>query len=825
MAKRASMTDGLYNAIATWNEIVYDSGMHASSEQNLPSSEGSAITSDTFTAPDLTSVCLGCFAFLSDNASGQSITMHARLEYDSTGGGAWGDVGTESTLAKSNDDDSNQRYQLAFKGFNHTWLSTSANRYRVKFWRTSGGSNHDLRLTPATGNPAVRVLSDNADAVPVDNTDDITVASAISLNVDASPGSETVTNYAESGANAFGNFAIEICRGGSLKPDANDRTLSVNGICKAVDGGSLGCGTEGARYTDLFTIKHVGSRSNYPLMYTTSGGKWLSYGDDTLTNETREALIASGTGTAADPFILSEARSDWAVDDLLVIEPEANGEHEDRYIITVNSSTSFVLSDTQGGSELALPNERTSGVVKAINCRHNVFIDPNGNNVGILSYDSDSLGELRLNGVLQDGGFMDSLSDQAARFSGNVYGGSSVEFFAVIGYMLAYASVGGSNTAEGGLNLYSHGNTFEKLRCVGNRRQGIYRSTGYENTVRDYRGVGNNTVSSSSAADIRISGPGLLSILSGYIDCCEDAVFFMATSADILMQSLEVGANEPPTSLISLNSGYYTRLDFVHCTLDYGNLMDSSDTILNGIAGSYIGFHFCDTPDFTSNSETIRYTPGGTVSQTGKDGDGVDLDNTTVRTVGNNPTLYEPVNGLLDVLTIEQRKEEGVVFNSHIVTENFIAGDSVTIEMFKHNSAVANDSIVWTGTELNGDPDALGDWTTFSLVASNIVNEDTEAEVRITISSIQANAKVYMADDYNAQDSLSPSPGGRVWPKAKRSMVYPQALSENALALAFWKERILEGTDAELIAKYGDMSAAQSANATNEGVTNLQVAP
>jgi len=483
MALRVSMTNGISNTAATWNEVVYNSGMHNSTEVAFPSTEGAAAVSDVFTAPDLTSQCLGAICWLSDNASAQDVTIHARLqEYD--GVSAWVDKGTQIDITKANDATSNDHYHLAFNGFNYTWATLTAGYYRVKYWKTAGGSNHDYRATPAGGVVvATIVIGDNATAVPVSG-DTVIIASTVTQNADHTWGDGVVTNFELNTSGAFGGFACAVVRGGILQPETgNDRILSINGIIRCVDTGKIKAGTDTVRYEDNWTFRYVLATDDVVFFYRHYGGQVELYGDDRTHGTEREAFITSGTGTAVDPLIISEARTSWAVDDEIVFEPEANNEHEVKYIRTVVSSTSFTLAATPGGAESALTNERTSGLTLAINCHSNIIFESTGGDASV-DFESaicEDAGTPIMSNIKIDSLFNDAKSDAAFYIES---GSLSMEFdhiyiknpeqigisvqsnSVIIDHFVGYENNTTGNT-EGLVNTYCSSSIFSDVRLIG----------------------------------------------------------------------------------------------------------------------------------------------------------------------------------------------------------------------------------------------------------------------------------------------------------------------------------------------------------------------
>ncbi len=808
MAKRISFNGGNSNSATTWNTIVFDSGMKDVTESDIPDSEGSAAVSDVFTAPNLTSDCVGCVMYLSDMSSiVETWTVHARLqEYD--GVSAWVDKGTQVDVVRTNDRDRNDNHTLPFNGFNYAWTTLSAGYYRVKLWRTGGSIGHEYRESSASTNPAVIVCSDDNPTVPASG-DDVSIFATVTQNADHTWGSETVTTETSDAGNTFCGFAVLVGHGGSIEPDdVADRTLSINGIMRFEDTGEFKAGASGSGITNKWTLKHVGAGSNYAYIYGKPTWVGAVYSDDTNHGTQREAFC-TGTGTTGDPIILTETRTGWAVDDQLVFEPEARGEHEIKYIRTVNSSTSFVLASTKGGAESGLSNQRTTGKTKAINVEMNVVFDCNGNSVGTY-FESDNWAtgtSVRMSGIEQIGGFMNKYSDNAFYTDtnphsdwiwdnfflkngtqGNMYLGTKN---ATWNYITSYGAQGTSNASEGGIQLQGSGTTYTGLRVMGCTRQGIYTSSSYKSTTTDFRLLGNNTSQTNTSTSFRCTAGGGNRWNAGYIDDdTDDAIIYYSGSnfLDVWTNCTFGDINTSP-NFLALNGETFNEVVFVDCTLNYtaGNFWETGDDIIYGIEGSYIGLHYCTTPDFTSDEETIIYTINGNVSRSGKDSTGADLKNSSVRTAGNNPLLIEPTNGKFVEFLIEQRKYEAVNFNGFVITENFAAGNSAKIELFKYGSTVADDSIEWTGTEVNGTPATTADWTSFSLTASNTDASDRVAKIVVTVNSEETDARFFLGDMYNSQDTLSPVPGGRVYHQAKISpLIYNQIASEDSIALKVW---------------------------------------
>lgn len=357
-----------FNTAANWDEGVNTPSIHASTSITVSSS---GVFSATFTAPNTTNACTGVLVPVASVGTAGTIT--ATLQELSV------DVaGADSTINIT-----------ALRGSTHVFFefttpfvftSTAAGRYRMKL-NTAGASGTTLIAADSGGANFAYLATMNNNVVPTTG-DDIYFQSpnqgaALVIDLDTSPSIGSGTNTVIPVFRSWGNAMVFSNNGVLSWPTGTSRTLTCKGNILIENAGELRMGATGAKIATGTLARLVFDQNaitcNYGYVHL-NGGKTSLQGTSLTFNKT---TLASGVGTAASPFVSTDS-VDWSVGDELIFVPVSNNaanydETETRFIIVKNSATSYVLSATSGGAEVAFAYSHTAGAV--FNATRSVLID------------------------------------------------------------------------------------------------------------------------------------------------------------------------------------------------------------------------------------------------------------------------------------------------------------------------------------------------------------------------------------------------------------------------------------------------------------------
>ena len=380
MSYRVSNGTGTsFNTAANWDEGVNAPSIHATTSITI---SATGVFSAVFTAPNLVNAATGVVVPVV--AKGTAGTIIATLQQFS--GAAWADVAgatatiTITTLVASS---------KTFFEFTTPYVFTTltAGYYRVKL-NTSGATGTTSMAANSAGTEFSYLATMNSNVVPVLGDDVIIVSpnqgADLEISLDASPTIGSGTNTSVPAFRSWGN-GLELTNNGILTwPTAASRTLTCRGNVLVMSGGEFRMGTTTSQIpagiTARFSFDQNGTTTNFGFVQLTGGivslqGAGLTY---------KKTTLSSGVGTAASPFVSADA-VDWTVGDELLFVPVSNNaanydEMETRFIITKNSTTSYVLSATSGGAEVAFTYSHTAGTV--FNLTRRVLIDTTDTTLG-----------------------------------------------------------------------------------------------------------------------------------------------------------------------------------------------------------------------------------------------------------------------------------------------------------------------------------------------------------------------------------------------------------------------------------------------------------
>lgn len=377
MAQRVNNNTGNWSSATLWDSMSSAMTLHASTNVTVTGT----IYSAAFTAPSIVNFSTGVGVNFSK--AGTAGTMAFTLqEYN---GAAWLD--TAATASAGVTDITAGSYLYLRWGTAYQYTTTTAGRYRVKIVMTGGSGTTQLSADAAGTAFGYFASDDRVSALAA--TDDVyvcgdgTTARTVTVdNTSAQCGNATSTSLVT--ARLVG-CAVTVGISGTLAwSNAASSTLTAKGSLVAA-GGKIEMGSVASpissSYVATLAIDENGTGGNFGIgVFFGALSKFEAQG---ASRTSWEGTYKSGAGTAASPLI-TNAAIDLAVNDEIWIAPtEGYAQGETRYVITVNSPTSYVVSSTIGGAETALTYTHDDGadilsvtrnvVIKTTNAAHGLY--------------------------------------------------------------------------------------------------------------------------------------------------------------------------------------------------------------------------------------------------------------------------------------------------------------------------------------------------------------------------------------------------------------------------------------------------------------------
>lgn len=779
MARHVGIATDVWTSAAAWNQITNTPTIHASTNINISTTN---LFTATFTAPNTTNACTGVALYLATaNTSGGDITITLQES----------GVDTAATVTVASSLFTNSQTWIYFRFASpYTFTTTGAGAYRFKVVNSSA-SNVPIGAADSGGGNLAYLATDDRAAVPA-STDDVWIlgnngANSITVTMDGTQsigatGTATTTSRSVTAAVMIGE------RGKLSWDTAASASLTCLGAYIVAMGGTWEVGTTGTPYPSgriaQLLMNQNGSSNTYAV--TTFGTVTLQ-GTPKSSTSLWKTKYASGTGTAASPLVVADA-VDWSVDDeILVGSTSGRTETEYRFIITKNSSTSYVISSTQGGAEAALANTHTTDAW-IVNLTRNIIIKPTAANVTFqctLSSGSGlgstpQAGDVNIDWVRweQTGTFGVNLSAGTASNCSCDY---SVSYNHDVGWFWNQST--GEVTYTGlvtckGENLGSARNGFFVGSSSGVSDKTLVDCFAFDQTG----GNGWNSLSMTNMTFTRCYGIGLnhsnagnftalsaTSMFACTFDTCEfhasgNGFRVSGSSGSKFIDCLFGTKGTNGTDVVSQTS--YNDVTFESCTFGSATFVSS---YTNLTPGAELRFHKLSG---TENNH-IWYTRYGTARSTG-----TGLVDTTVRTAGslgvrlapeNNSTgfywdfqILAPASSIVSFFCYSQKN---VAFGTSTAKfELFLPGSIPGVD-------VADDSYTL--------PNTTGSWLPVSLSANYSGTADGLATIRVTGITSTSAAYLYVDDLFNADDSTAMKLAALdVWRDGKPSQIIaPQAVS------------------------------------------------
>lgn len=766
MAYKVAAVTGNWSTAGTWYSVPNTPTLHAST--NITISTTNLFTA-TFTAPNLVDSVNGCLLYIiAPGTAGQTVTVTLQ---DNTV-----DTGATATLSFT-DIKANSWVYFSF-GTPYTFASLAAGRYRFKVVSSGSGSHTGaadsgaanlayLATTDATGAPAstdyVFITSKNLGAAIT-----VTMEGTRSIGNGADTASPSSTCTRSIG------IAVQILYNGILSWDtATSATLTSLGSIISANGGEFRMGTVAVPLVSGVLARLIfnenGTSCNYGLIQMPSG-KVTMQGIAKSSTSLWKTKYASGSGTAASPLITADA-VDWVVGDEIVKGPSTNNaanysEGESRFIITKNSSTSYVVSATKGGAESAFTNINTDSWL--INVERNALIDTT-NTAQSFYFCIQETADASL--IQVKWARFETLGASTAIVKNGVIFATG-DTFGNIDYSVAYRPlyrgftwngstatqshtglvVYGQNSAAATYGIDIAGNaankTFTDCFAINCNRGGIGIIASSCTFNRIYA-LGCNSANSASVAALTINS----------YNCTYNSIevhanrlhgIWMRSNAENTFNSALVGTKGDNDIDVDIESGNFNKAYFISSSF-------SSATFVNGysgmVDGSRIGFQNLSG---TANNH-VSYYKYGLLRSTG-----AGLADTTIRTSGSRGVRLAPenlANGLLWEFQIPAIALSTVFWKGYLQKNAAFGTDVCRVELWLPGSTSADATSTLS--------DTTGTWQSVLVNAYYSGTESKLATIKIYALSATASAYIFIDDMYDAGDGSSttsnPIAGLDIW--------------------------------------------------------------
>ena len=778
MAYRVPNTDTDTTSITGFDTVTNVPTVHAST--NITNA-GTMYTA-TFTAPNTTNACKGVLLYF--NGSGVTGSMTVTLQENTVDTAAVKALTMPFTKAG-----------LVYFQFPtpYVFTATTAGYYRFKVVAPTGQAGGSMADSGGTL-PAYMAVDDRSGALGA--TDDLVVVSpnntgTVTVTILGTGSSFGSGTYTGAGTDNRGlGYGIQVGNGGILKWDTSaDSTLNLKGTIKIEDGGERQMGTVASPFPSAYKAKLIfnqnAGHANYGIVTASgTGAKDSMVGSPKPDTTNWKTTYVSGTGTAASPLVVAGSVS-WSVNDQILIAASSNNatnynECEYRYIKTVNSPTSYVLSSTVGGAESALTYTHTNAYI--LNIERNVIVECTDTtyawwyqnqcttlanmNVQWARFNTcgSSVTSNRQGFQLCRGGG----GNAVVNFDYNVlFGGQSSPFYmdsnqtaqTYTGNIVAGLTTGGFcyNMAFGNANK-----TFNDCFAVDHQGDGFLPNTCNTMIFNRCFSIGGSKNSNGGA------GFATNATINSQFNNCEAHCIrgygiriqggtFLTTFESCLLGSKGENKNRD----VNFSSGFSSTL-FNNCLLGSTNEVSGNSGL---VKGSVSKFHKLDQID----NKHMFFTRYGSAQSCG-----AGLLDTNVRTAGSMSLRLSPIDatvGFTWSFKILAKALSAVSVSGFIQKNAAFGTDVCTVDLYLPGSVTPDATM--------NMPDDTS-WNVFNLAANYTGTVDLYATVVITAKSATANAYVYVDDIFNGTNKIT---AFDVWDEGMPSPIMFEQLGD---ASAVW---------------------------------------
>lgn len=747
---------GNFSNSAIWDTVANTPTINSSNSINVTTA---GVTTLGYTAPNTSNAVTGVWVYCTTPpASGRNWT--ATLVESGV------EVGTPATMLQTNMPTNTWVYFRLATPYVYTTVVASSYQWRIK----STTANSGTVFSDTAGTALMYMSTDDRHTVP-SAADQIYFGSpnctgVITVTVDGTTALTGGTGTA--GTQRAINLGMYI--GGALVDDAVtlewDRTanasLQVTGDIAHFTGGTIKLGDVGnpqpAGKVATLTVRSTSGTA--ARIVQVGSPKFFMQGNPLTYYNTN---LVSGTGTAASPLVTSDS-VDWTVGDRILVTATSNSatnynENEYRFIITKNSSTSYVLSATSGGVEAAFTFTHSTNA-KVLNVTRNVVLQSANTNIlgfsiatTIAGYTEIKWANLKNMGTTAG---TPSIITQAALYGLVHNAGTEANidynvFDLIVSYGLIslvttpktytgnifIGSTNGSGAGCAGLGVAGVNSTFVDHFIVDCNRQGIeYR--GVNCTFTNPTIIGCNKIGNAAQGGFYLANGGPAVVTGANIHANRVAGVVAATSFNTNLTNSDVGNKgiNPVDVFVVTNSA--NNILFTNCNL--GGTLTASNYLNGAVGATLIRF---DRFNQTANRHQW-YTEYGSAQSTG-----AGLPDTTVRTAGtlNVRIAPESLLGFKWEYKILASPGKAVSALGFIERNAAFAASDCLVELFLPGSTVADASQLMATS--------IGSYLVYNIAAVYTGMESLYATVRLTAKTATASAYIYTADVFNGTNNIT----------------------------------------------------------------------
>ena len=723
----------------------------STSQQNITAA---GVTSAGFTAPNLVNKVTGAWIYISTIPTTINVVVSVQ----------------ESTVTKVSGTINNADAKLGWNYVRfatpYTFATLTASAYRVKVNSSAGTSGNVLGASTTT--LVTTVTYDTA--TTLNANDDLWVAgfhdsgltaktltfSGAVANVVGSGTDKTMTN----GTVVTMGAAITIGTGGTVTSDKTVSTsMTVRGSIMPTGTGVFdwSSSTSNKAITSTLTIDCNTTNGEFGFFTPTARGGQFVFGGASYDVSTK---YASGVGTAANPLIVSTGWDAAVGDEIVIGTSTAYNQNEIRYVITRNSSTSFVLSATAGGVEAALTYTHAAGVHMA-NLTRNCIVRPLTTTRGYKAYSQSSLltsnwGLTRWEYSSAASGHGMSLKyvttsadniDKAVFYQNSVGNRNTlnIEGTTTAGTMTGIVMYNNqcTNATNGAIGILGASNqTFVNCFDFGGAGAAVsgtsfsVKTNSAAITFSDCHSYGANGNNSTTIGAIYCSLVNNNTFTDCTVNACRQNAIYLGSAIGTLFTNCNFGTLFTNVTDIVTASNTTNTAVFKDCTFGSATLISN---YLNQLTGSDIAFQ-----DFGTNSSSHRwYTEKGSFWSSGSG-----LTDTTVRTAGSLACAIKPENatsGATMTFKIPANPTSQVQVYGYLYRNATFSSGTLKVDLFLPDTlltATPDDTVTMATT--------TGAWLPWTLTANYTSSDSRYATVVITAITATAGAYAFLDDIYDA---------------------------------------------------------------------------
>lgn len=762
--------------------------MHAST--NITVTSG-GIYSAAFTAPNLVNSATGVLVFAP--AVGSAGNIIATLQENT---GSWADVaGATAAIVITT---------LRVAGWCYFRFTTpyvftqaAAGSYRIKL-NTSGASGTTTVAADSGGSNFAYIATDNRTGA-IGATDILfsvghNMTTEITITVDGTTitiGDGTDTSTISSSSNRSIGHALYVDGGGKFIFDITaSASVTIKGNIIKGPKGKINIGTVAVPYSSSYIANLILNQNavscNYGigLMDGIAGEtEFILQGVPKSSTSLFYTKYISGVGTAASPLVVSTA-VDWSVGDEIKITATSDNatnynESENRFIITKNSSTSYVLSATAGGAESAFTYTHDTNAY-IVNLQRNIIVKTTDTTKGFyLSNFLTTSGICNIDWVRFEN--TGSATVPASK-NGIQLGGTSTRQYnldySVVYNPLSYGVylsntysvefnglifTNGATTASsavGALTLSTSANlTFNRCFAIGLQYYGTTISSG-ANNIFNYCSV--NACGITAGGGVTL--PNAVQPIFNYCEFNANRTLNIRMNFCIkgVFNYCELGTYGNSGRDIDIVSDSYNDVVFNDC--NFG----STTLIYNYLSQLFEAKVSFSNLNGTTNKH-FWYTNAGIGQSTG-----ALLDDTTVRTADSLAVRLSPANanGFIWEFKILAKANSAVSFFGFFQKTTAFSTDIAKIELWLPGSISADDTCVLE--------DVYDAWQVCSVAANYTETVNKYATIKVYAISITAGAYLYCDDFYNGSNKITALD---TWDEGAPSLIMFEQLGD---ASAIW---------------------------------------